>query len=259
VDRRVALVTGAGRGIGRATALLLARRGARVMAASRTESELAALQADCEPFAGSVDYLVETVETEEGCARIVAETNRRLGRIDILVNNAGYGSIDEREIWQEDVALWHRSLAVNLTAPFALTRLALPGMIERRFGRVVMVASAASTASGVAPRMPAYAAAKHGLLGLTRAVALDVAPFGITCNAVLPGSVRTRTAELKVRSEAERAGTSVEDAWLARLARYPAGRFVTPDEVAETIAFLAGDEASGVNGVGLLVALQGAV
>ncbi|HTW97781.1 MAG TPA: SDR family oxidoreductase [Acidimicrobiales bacterium] len=259
MDGRSALVTGAGRGIGRATALLLARRGAQVMAVSRTEAELDALTKECSDLSGPVQYLVETVETEEGCARIVAETTRRLGKLDILVNNAGYGSIDEAEIWLEDAAVWQRSLAVNLTAPFTLTRLALPEMIERRYGRVVMVGSAASTESGVAARMPAYAATKHGLLGLTRAVALDVAPFGVTCNAVLPGSVRTRTAELKVRSEAQRARTTVDAAWQARLSRYYAGRFVTPAEVAETIAFLASAQASGINGIGLLVALQGAV
>src|SRR4029077_6769233 len=97
-------------------------------------------------------------------------------------------------------------MPLNLAAPFELTRLVLPGMIERRFGRVVMVCSLASLAAGVAPGMSAYVVSKHGLLGLTRAVAVEVAPYGITCNAVLPGSVRTATAELKVAEEAARAG-----------------------------------------------------
>jgi 3-hydroxybutyrate dehydrogenase len=244
-------VTGAGRGIGRATAGLLAQQGVRVMGVSRTEDELALLASE-----SGIEYVVETVETREGCARIVEETTRRLGAIDILVNNAGMGSYREREIWAQDPAVWCESLAVNLDAPFELTRLVVGGMIERRWGRIVMVCSTASLAAGIAPGMSAYASAKHGLLGLTRAVALDVAPFGVTCNAVLPGSVRTRTSELKVAQEATRLGISVDEAWAERAARYRAGRIVEAAEVAHAIAFLASDEASGINGEGITVALQ---
>jgi NAD(P)-dependent dehydrogenase (short-subunit alcohol dehydrogenase family) len=104
--------------------------------------------------------------------------------------------------------------------------------------------------------MSAYVAGKHGLLGLTRAVALEVAPYGVTCNAVLPGSVRTQTSERKVEQEAEQAGITVEEAWAARVARTRAGRLVTAEEVAAAIAFLASDEASAVNGVALEVSLQ---
>jgi NAD(P)-dependent dehydrogenase (short-subunit alcohol dehydrogenase family) len=129
-------------------------------------------------------------------------------------------------------------------------------MVERRFGRIVMVCSTASLAAGFAPGMSAYVAAKHGLLGLTRAVAVDVAPFGVTCNAVLPGTVRTRMAELKVEQEASRAGITVDEAWAARAAQTRAGRLVSPGEVAATIAFLASDEASAINGVAVEVSLQ---
>src|SRR5215210_7189571 len=104
---RVALVTGAGRGIGRATALALAKRGARVMAVSRTEDELAELAE-----AGPVDFLAESVATEEGCERIVAETRRRLGPVEILVNNAGIGSAHERAVWEQEPAVWRETLAV---------------------------------------------------------------------------------------------------------------------------------------------------
>ncbi len=248
---RVALVTGAGRGIGRVTAELLARRGAKVMAVSRSEHEL-------EEVARSegVEYLVGTVATPAGCLEIVEETTRRLGPIEVLVNNAGMGSYREREIWEQDPAVWRESMAVNLDAPFELTRLVVGGMIERGWGRIVMVCSTASVAGGIAPGMTAYASAKHGLLGLTRAVALDVAPFGVTCNAVLPGSVRTRTSELKVEQEAARLGISIEAAWSERASRYRAGRIVEADEVAQTIAFLVSEEASGVNGEGVAVALQ---
>ena len=252
VGSRVALVTGAGRGIGRETAKTLAARGDAVMAVSRTETDLELLARET-----GLQYLAETVATPEGCRRIVDETETRLGPIDILVNNAGVGSYREREIWQQDPAVWRESMTVNLDAPFELTRLVVGGMIERGWGRIVMVCSTASLAAGAAPGMTAYTAAKHGLLGLTRAVALDVAPFGVTCNAVLPGSVRTQTSELKVAQEAARLEISVDEAWAKRAQRYQAGRIVEVAEVAHVIAFLASEAASGINGEGVTVALQG--
>ena len=147
-------------------------------------------------------------------------------------------------------------MALNLDAPFELTRRVLPGMIERRFGRIVMVASLASLAAGVVPGMSAYAVSKHGLLGLVRAVSVEVAGYGVTCNAVLPGSVRTRTAELKVAEEADRAGGTIDEAWAARAARSYAGRLVGETEVAAAIRFLVAEEASGVNGEALGIGLQ---
>jgi NAD(P)-dependent dehydrogenase (short-subunit alcohol dehydrogenase family) len=187
--------------------------------------------------------------------RIVAETQARLGPVDILVNNAGLGSAGEQPVCAASFERWRRAMAVNLDAPFELTRLVLGGMIERRWGRVIMVGSLAALPGGVAPRMSAYAASKHGLLGLTRAVAVEVAADGVTCNAVMPGSVRTRTAEVKVSEEAELAGTTVDAAWAARAARTTGGRLITAAEVAATIAFLASEAASGVNGQAISVTL----
>jgi NAD(P)-dependent dehydrogenase (short-subunit alcohol dehydrogenase family) len=250
-DGRVALVTGAGRGIGRATALALAGQGMRVMAVARTRSELESLGEET-----GAAWLEADLSSPEQCGGAIEETLRQLGRIDVLVNNAGAGSADEREVWLQDPAQWRRTMALNLDAPFELTRLSLPGMLERGSGRIVMVASLASLASGVAPRMSAYTVSKHGLLGLARAVAIEIAGTGVTCNAVLPGSVRTATAERKVASEAQFAGTTIEEAWAARAARTPAGRLVEADEVAAAIAFLASDAASGVNGDAITVALQ---
>jgi NAD(P)-dependent dehydrogenase (short-subunit alcohol dehydrogenase family) len=222
-----------------------------VFAVSRTEQELDALAGEA-----PVEVLVESVATSAGCERVVAEACRRLGPVEILVNNAGMGSAREHEIWRQEPAVWRESLAVNLDAPFELTRLVAGGMVERRFGRIVMVCSSASLAAGFAPGMSAYVAGKHGLLGLARAVALDVAPYGVTCNAVLPGTVRTRMAELKVEQEADRSGMTIDEAWAARAARTWAGRLVAAEEVASAIAFLASDEASAINGVALEVALQ---
>jgi NAD(P)-dependent dehydrogenase (short-subunit alcohol dehydrogenase family) len=244
---RIAIVTGAGRGIGRATALSLAERGARVLGVSRTESELATL---------GLDYVVESVATLEGCRHVVAETHSRLGPVGILVANAGVGSGHERPIWEQDPAVWDETMAVNLDAVFHLVRLAVPDMIERSFGRIVVVSSTAGEVGGKA--MSAYCASKAGVLGLVRAVAQDVAPHGITCNAVLPGWVRTEMAERSANLTAGRRGITAEEVWAERAAEYPGGRIPTAEEVAETIAFLASAEASGISGESITVALGGA-
>ncbi len=245
---RVAIVTGAGRGIGRATALLLASRGARVLGVSRTESELASLAAEA-----PVEVLAETVATAEGCEHIVEEARRRLGTVEILVLNAGIGSGHERAIWEQDPAVWRETMAVNLDGPFFLTRLATADMKERGWGRIVMVSSTSGELGS--PRCSAYTASKHGLMGLMRAVAQDIGPFGATCNAVLPGWVRTEMAERSARLEAERRGVTVDEVWAEREAEYPVGRVVTAEEVAAAIAFLASEEASGINAQGITVAL----
>jgi NAD(P)-dependent dehydrogenase (short-subunit alcohol dehydrogenase family) len=247
---RVALVTGAGRGIGRATARALVERGARVMAVSRTEDELASLARET-----GVEYLAESVATEAACARIVEETRSRLGPIEILVNNAGVGSADERVIWEQDPRVWRETLAVNLDGPFHLTRLAARDMVERGWGRIVMVSSTAGQVGGAAES--AYDASKHALIGLMRSVAQDVGRHGTTCNAVLPGWVRTEMAERSARREAERRGVTAKEVWAERASVYPAGRVLEPEEVAAVIAFLASDDASGVNGEAVTVALGG--
>jgi NAD(P)-dependent dehydrogenase (short-subunit alcohol dehydrogenase family) len=247
---RVALETGAGRGIGRATALSLVAEGARVMCVSRTESELASLAAET-----GVEYLVESVGTPEGCERVIAETRRRLGPVEILVNNAAVGSAGEQPIWEQTRETWREKLDLNLDGPFELTRLATWDMIERGFGRVVMVSSTAAEVG--APRMSAYSASKAGLLGLMRAVAQDLAPHGGTCNAVLPGWVRTEMAERSAAREAERRGITVEQVWTERAAEYPEGRVVRAEEVAALIAFLASEDGSGINGQAITVALGG--
>ena len=250
-SQRVALVTGASRGIGRAAAIALTAQGCRVMAVARTQDELERLSRET-----GAAWLVADLAVPEGCAHAVRQTLEQLGRIDVLVNNAGIGSADEHEVRLQDPAVWRRSMALNLDAPFELSRLALPGMLERGSGRIVMVGSLASLGAGVARGMSAYAASKHGVLGLTRAIAIEVAGSGVTCNAVLPGSVRTATAERRVAKEAELAGSTIDEAWAARAARTPAGRLITPEEVGAAIAFLASDAASGINGEAISIALQ---
>jgi NAD(P)-dependent dehydrogenase (short-subunit alcohol dehydrogenase family) len=245
---KVVLVTGAGRGIGRETALTFAALGASVMGVSRTEGELADLAREA-----PVEYLAESVDTVEGCAHIIDETRRRLGGIDILINNAGVGSFRDSPIWDMSSEVWRESMATNLDGPFELTRLAITDMIQRNWGRVVMVGSTAGQFAW--PAMSSYCASKHGLLGLTRAVAQDVGAFNVTCNAVMPGWVRTKMSDAKAELEAARRGLTLDEVWAQWSAEYPQGRVVTPEEIANTIVFLASESASGINGEAITVAL----
>jgi NAD(P)-dependent dehydrogenase (short-subunit alcohol dehydrogenase family) len=144
-------------------------------------------------------------------------------------------------------------MRVNLEGPFHLSRLVLPSMIERRFGRMVYTSSTSGLVAE--PASSAYNSSKHGLLGLMRSVAFDAGAHGVTSNAVLPGWVRTEMAERSAREEATVRGVSAEQVWEERAALYPAGRVATPPEVAALIAFLASEESSGVSGEAIRVAL----
>ncbi len=149
---------------------------------------------------------------------------------------------------------WHRTLSVNLDAAFSLLHLVAPHMKDAGWGRFVAVGSTAGSVG--APAMPAYSASKAGLLGLVRSAAQDLAPYGATVNAVLPGWVRdTAMADADAREEAERRGVSVDQVWAERTASYPAGRLLEPDDVAKVIAFLVSDDAAAVSGEALTVAL----
>ena len=244
VEGRVAMVTGGGRGIGRATAELLAARGARVMCVARNEKELADV---------GLEYSVADLGSPEGCAHAVAETEQRLGPIEIFVCNHGIGSAHERVVWEQDPDIWSETMRVNLDGPFHLSKLVLQGMIGRKYGRLVYTSSTAGLVAEHAGS--AYNSSKHGLLGLMRSVAVDGGAYGITSNAVLPGWVRTEMAERSARQEAKDRGITSEQVWEERAALYPPGRVATPQEVAEVIAFLASEESSGVSGEAIRVAL----
>jgi len=246
VQGRVALVTGAGRGIGRETAQLLASRGARVMAVARSESELKET---------GMEYVAADLGTLEGCESAVAETLQRLGPVEIFVCNHGIGSAHERVIWEQDTATWEETMRINLDGPFHLSRLVLKSMVEQHYGRVVYTSSTAGQVAEFAGS--AYNCSKHGLIGLMRSVARDAGAFDVTSNAVLPGWVRTEMAERSARAEAQLAGITVEEVWRQREALYAPGRVATPREVAEMIAFLASEESSGVSGQAITVALGG--
>ena len=247
VEGRVALITGGGRGIGRATADLLAARGARVMCVARSREELAAT---------GHDYSDADLGTSEGCTHVVADTEQRLGPIEIFICNHGLGSAHEKVIWEQEPDDWSETMRINLDGPFHLSRLVLPGMIKRQYGRVVFTSSTSAMVAEHAGS--AYNSSKAGLLGLMRSVAQDGGTYGITSNAVLPGWVRTEMAERSARHEAKDRSITAAQVWEERAALYPPGRVATPEEVGEMIAFLASEESSGVSGEAIRVALGGA-
>jgi NAD(P)-dependent dehydrogenase (short-subunit alcohol dehydrogenase family) len=238
----MAVVTGGSKGIGRATVDALVRDGLEVVAVARSEQGLARVEAET-----GAHTVAGTLASAEGCAEVAREVTNRFGRVDVLVNNAGLDTQRERAIWEQDPEVWHETLALNLHGPFELCRLLSGGMVERGWGRIVMVSSTAGDVG--AASYSAYCTSKHGLLGLMRSVAADVGPHGVTCNAVMPGWVRsTEMSNRTIGLKAQRANQTIDEAWSRVEADQPAGRVVTPAEVAEVIAFLASDRAFGVNG-----------
>ncbi len=243
---KIALITGGGRGIGRAVAFAFARAGARIAVVARTADEVARVAAEINNECG-VETLHATcdVANAEDVTRVCQLVVERFGRAcDILVNNAGIA--ESAPLVKTDDDMWHRHLAINLTGTFYCTRAALPAMIARGWGRVINVASIAGKTG--APYIAAYAASKHGVLGLTRAVALEVATKGVTVNAICPGYVDTdMTARALAQIEAK-TGRSAADA-LAQITRMsPQQRLVTPEEVAAVALLLASDDGRGITG-----------
>jgi len=245
----VAPVTGGGRGIGREIALALAREGCHVAVAARSSDQVDATAAAVANLGVRTVPLVLDVTDEGGIARGVAAIAASLGPVDVLVNNAGIA--ESAPLAGTDLALWARHLAVNATGPFLLTRAVLPAMLERRWGRIVNIASMA--ALGGAPYIAAYAASKHALLGLTRAAAAETAGRGVTVNAVCPGYVATDLVWNSARRITEKTGKPFDEAVAAMAAFNPSGKLIAPETVAAAVLELAGDAAAGRSGEAVVV------
>jgi NAD(P)-dependent dehydrogenase (short-subunit alcohol dehydrogenase family) len=247
---RHAVVTGGGRGIGAAVARALAELGATLTLMGRSEPALLREAERIGEQGGSVGTALCDV-ADPSSVRAAFETARaRLGEATILVNNAGQA--EGSAFARMEHALWERMLAVNLTGTFLCTREVLPGMVAAGTGRIVNIASTAGLKGyrGLA----AYCAAKHGVVGMTRSLALEVARSGITVNAVCPGYTDTDMARAAVEAVMAERGASEEEARAAITRLNPQRRLVRPQEVAATVAWLCSPDAAAVTGQAIAVA-----
>ena len=244
---RTAFITGGGRGIGRAVALAFAREGARVFVVARTVSEVERVAGEIRDECGaeSASHGVCDVADSTSVARAFSESREFFGRgVDVLVNNAGIA--ESAKLWDATDEFWQRHIAVNLSGAFYCMREAMPFMAERGWGRVVNVASVAGKTG--APYVSAYSASKHGVLGLTRSAALEVATKGVTVNAICPGYVDTDMTTHAVESIQAKTGRTADAALEAIKSMSPQRRLVTPEEVAALALLLASEDGRGING-----------
>lgn len=252
---KVALVTGSTSGIGLGIARKLAAEGTDVVLNGLSDAAaVSTLQSEMQAeFGVRVDYSPADMSRPEQIVEMIEQATARLGQIDILVNNAGIQHT--ARVHEFPVEKWDAILAINLSAAFHAIRAVLPQMLERNWGRLINVASAHGLVAS--KKKAAYVAAKHGMVGLTKVVALETATTGVTCNAICPGWVLTPLVQKQIDMRAETEGITVEDAKFELLAeKQPSHEFVTPEQLGGLAVFLCSPAADQLRGQAL--AMDGA-
>ncbi len=241
-------MTGAGSGIGAAIALTLANSGAKVTICGRRFDALkSTMLRQCSsdaPPRGNIHAVAADVTDKSSIAQLYERGEKQFGKIDIVVANAGMAESAPAE--QTSLELWNTTLQVNLTGAFLSVKPALAAMRERGWGRIIFIASTAGLKGY--PYVSAYVAAKHGVIGLTRALALETAKAGITVNAVCPGYTATPLLENSVKQIVEKTGRSGDEVRARLAANNPQGRLIEPQEVADTVLWLCSESAASVSG-----------
>ena len=241
---QTAFITGAGRGIGEAIAKAFAGKGIRVAVTARTEADIRRVADDIRTAGGEAAAIACDVTKPDSIAAAIAEAQRALGPITVLVNNAG--AAGSHKFLGHDDALWQRMIDVNLNSVYHVTKAVVPTMVEAKWGRIINIASIASKVGG--RYIAAYTAAKHGVLGLTRALAVELVGYNITVNAICPGYVDTPMTDQGIANIAARTKMSEAEARATLEKVSPQNRLITPQEVAVVALMLAGEDARGITG-----------
>jgi len=245
LNKKVAIVTGGGVGIGRAISLAFAAEGVAVVAAARTLPRLEAVADEIRSRGGRATAIQTDISDENQVKKVVAQTLNEYGQIDILVNNSGIAgpTINVVDIKLDD---WNEVLAINLTGAMLCAREVLKSMIARRSGNIINISSAAGR-GGFAMRSP-YCVSKWGIIGLTQTLAMEVGEYNIRVNCIAPGAVEGERIENVMKARAEATGLTYEAVRSRSTADAALGRMVTATEIANTAVFLVSDESSGITG-----------
>lgn len=244
LTEKIVLITGGGSGIGRAIALAFAAQGCRVVVTGRTKARLDGVVEEIRGLSGVGLGVTCDVTQRREVEALKGEIERALGTVQILVNNAGMAPA--AAFLEMEDRLWEEVFSVNLTGTYYCCKLFLPGMIGRGWGRILNIAS--TVAKVAYSHISAYSASKHAVLGLTRALAIEMARKGVTVNAICPGYVETELTLQNARSMAEKTGKSVEEILGLFKKTSPQGRLIDPREVADLALMLASDAARGITG-----------